>query len=192
MDDLATEQITGAAIRGDADELRTLLPRVRRAEERARAMAEIAVVLEKRGDHDEAVRLLDEARTLIKVDFESETQSNALLALVAAYALVEPPKAFAIIERTIDRANDQVAKALLLDKIARTGVVKNGEILMQNSGVISPEYMLFRYGKAVIALANADFNRTRTAADRFDRIELRLMMRLLLAQALLEDGRRTK
>ena len=191
IDDLDTQQITAATARGDVDELRTLLPRVRRTEERARAMAEIAVVLEKKGDHDEAVRLLDEARTLIKVDFESETQSNALLALVAAYALVEPSKAFAIIEGTIDRANDQIAKAMLLDKIARTGVVKNGELLMQNSGVISPEYILFRYRKAVMALAKADFNRTRAAADRFERTELRLMMRLLLAQSLLEDGRRT-
>ena len=191
MDDLDTQQITSATTRGDVDELRTLLPRVRRTEERARAMAEIAVVLEKKGDHDEALRLLDEARTLIKVDFESETQSNALLALVAAYAVVEPSKAFAIIEGTIDRANDQIAKAMLLDKIARTGVVKNGELLMQNSGVISPEYILFRYRKAVIALANADFNRTRAAADRFERMELRLMMRLLLAQSLLENGRRT-
>ena len=191
-DDLDTQQITAATLRGDAEELRTLLPRVRRKEERARAMAEMAVVLEKKGDHDEAVRLLDEARTLIKVDFESETQSNALLALVAAYALVEPPKAFAIIERTIDRANDQIGRALLLDKIARTGVVKKGELLMQNSGAISPEYMVFKYGKAVIALANADFNRTRAAADRFERMELRLMMRLLLAQSLLENGRGTK
>jgi hypothetical protein len=192
LDDLDTQQITAATVRGDADELRTLLPRLRRTEERARAMAEIAVVLEKKGDHDEAVRLLDEARTLIKVDFESETQSNALLALVAAYALVEPPKAFAIIERTIDRANDQIGKALLLDKIVRSGVVKKGELLMQNSSAISPEYVLFRYGKAVVALANADFNRTRAAADRFERMELRLMMRLLLARALLDDGGKTK
>lgn len=192
MDDLDTQQITAATVRGDADELRTLLPRVRRTEERARAMTEIAVVLEKKGDHDEAVRLLDEARTLIKVDFESETQSNALLALVAAYAIVDPPKAFAIIERTIDRANDQIAKALLLDKIVRTGVVKNGELVMQNSVVISPEYVLFKYGKAVVVLANADFNRTRAAADRFERMELRLMMRLLLARSLLEEGGKTK
>jgi hypothetical protein len=192
LDNLDTQQITAATVRGDADELRKLLPGIRRTEERARAMAEIAVALEKNGDHAEAVKLLDEARTMIKVDFESETQSNALLALVAAYAVVDPSKAFAIIERTIDRANDQIGKALLLDKIARTGVVKNGELLMQNSTIISPEYMLFRYGKAVTVLANADFNRTRAAADRFERMELRLMMRLLLAQSLLEDGGRTK
>ena len=192
IDELDTEQITAATVGGDTEELRTLLPRVRRKEERARAMAELAVVLEKKGDHNEAVKLLDEARTMIKVDFESETQSNALMALVAAYAVVEPPKAFVIIERTIDRANDQISKALLLDKIISSGVIKNGEVLMQNSVTISPEYVMFRYGKAVTALATADFNRTRAAADRFERMELRLMMRLLLAQSLLKDERRTK
>lgn len=192
IDALDTEEITAATVRGDADQLRTLLPRIRRNEERARAMAELAVVLEKEGEHDEAVRLLDEARTLIKVDLASESQSSALLSLVAAYALVEPPKAFAIIERTIDRANDQVGKALLLDKIARSGVVKDGELQIQSSSAISPEYVLFRYGKAVIALAKADFNRIKAAADRFERIELRLMMRLLLAQSLLEDERKRK
>ncbi|HEY5883848.1 MAG TPA: hypothetical protein VIT88_04135 [Pyrinomonadaceae bacterium] len=191
-DSLDAEQITAATIRGDADELRTLLPRVRRSEQRARAMAEIAVVLEKKGEHDEAVKLLDEARTLIKVDFESESQSNALLALVAAYAVVDPAKAFAIIERTIDRANDQISKALLLDKIVKTGVIKNGELILQNSRLISPDFMLFRYGTAINTLATADFNRTRAAADRFERMELRLMMRLLLAQALLKDERKAK
>ena len=55
IDDLDTEQITAATVGGDTEELRTLLPRVRRKEERARAMAELAVVLEKKGDHDEAV-----------------------------------------------------------------------------------------------------------------------------------------
>ncbi len=193
MDDLDSEQISGATMRGDADELRTLLPRVRRLEERARAMAEIALVLEKNGDHEEAVKLLDEARTLIKVDFESETQTNALLALVAAYAVVDPPKAFAIIERTIDRANDQISKALLLDKIIRSGVVRNGEILLQNSGTIPLDFIMFRYGKAVTAMAHTDFNRTKAAADRFDRPELRLWARLLLAQALLaKDERKTR
>jgi tetratricopeptide (TPR) repeat protein len=193
LDDLDTEEITAAAYRGDAHELRALLPRVRRTEERARAMAEVAVVLEKKGDHEEAVKLLDEARTLIKVDFESETQTNALFALVAAYAVVEPAKAFAIIERTIDRANDQISKALSLDKIVKTGVVRKGEILLHNSGVISADLMMFRYGKAVVAMANADFNQTKAVADRLDRTELRLLARLLLAQALLPgDERRTR
>ena len=113
LDALDAEEISLAANKGDADGLRKLLPKIRLKEERARAMAEIAVVLEKKGNHDEALKLLDEAQTLIKTDLGSDTQTDALLALVTAYALVEPAKAFGIIERTIDRANDEIAKALL-------------------------------------------------------------------------------
>lgn len=193
LDDVDTQQINAATARGDSDELRKLLPQIRRAEERGRAMAEIAVVLENKGDHEEAEKLLDEARTLIKVDFESEKQTDALFTLVAACAVVEPPKAFGILEGTIDRANNQISKALLLDKIVKTGAVRNGEILLENSNVISPSFVLFRYGKALLALADADFNRTKAAADRLERPELRLWARLLLAESLLrKDGRKTK
>lgn len=185
LDALDTEQINLAAYRGDTEELQKLLPQIRRKEGRARAMAEIAVGLEKKSKHAEALTLLDEAQTMIKTDLNSETQTNALLALVGAYALVEPAKAFGIIERTVDRANDELTKLLLLDKIVRTGVVKKGEIRMQNSSVMPIDFAVFKYGKSVAALARADFDRTRAAADRFERNELRLMARLLLAQALL-------
>jgi hypothetical protein len=51
--------------------------------------------------------------------------------------------------------------------------------------------MLFRYRKAVSAMANADFNRTKAAADRLDRPELRMLARLSLAQALLAQDERS-
>jgi len=185
LDALATEQINQAVSKGDTDELQKLLPKIRVKEERARAMSEVAVALEKKGDHDEALSLLDEAQTLVKTGFENESQTNALLALVGAYALVEPAKAFGIIERTVDRANDEMAKLLILDKFISFGIIKKGEILMQHSGMIPIDFAVFKYGKGVAALANADFDRTRAVADRFERNELRLMARLLLAQALL-------
>ena len=185
LDTLDAEQIDYAVNKGDAEELRKLLPQVRRKEERARAMAELAVVMEKNGSHDEALKLLDEAQTMIKTDLSSDTQTNALLTLVAGYALVEPARAFSIVERVIDRANDDIAKLLLLDKIAKSGAVKKGEIKLQESGMMPIDFAVFKYGKGVAALANADFDRTKAAADRFQRYELRLMVRLLLAQALL-------
>lgn len=189
LDTLDTTQIDFAIERSDTDALEKVLPQVRRPEERARAMSEIAVTLEKRGDHDEALKILDDARTLIKTDFDSRSQTNALLALVSAYALVEPARAFAIIERTVDRANDDMTKLLLLDKLVRTGVVKKGELMMRPMGTIQVDYSVFKYGKSVAALANVDFERTRAAADRFERNELRLMARLVLAQSVLRSDR---
>ena len=185
LDALDTEQINIAIYKNDTEELQKLLPKIRHKEERARVMSELAIKLEKKGRHDEALSLLDEAQTFIKTGFENESQTNALLALVGAYALVEPAKAFGIIERTVDRANDEMAKLLLLDKFISIGIIKKGEISMQHSAMIPIDSAVFKYGKGVAALANADFERTRAAADRFERNELRLMARLLLAQALL-------
>ncbi|HYJ85314.1 MAG TPA: hypothetical protein VEW46_04605 [Pyrinomonadaceae bacterium] len=189
IDTLDTEQINSAINKGNADELRKLLPVVRLKEERARAMAEMALLLEKKGEHDEALKLLDEAQTLIKSDFSSDTQTNALLALVCAYALVEPARAFAIMEGAIDRANDRISKLILLDKVVRTGTVKKGEVILQNSGGISMEFVMLKYGKSVSILAKTDFDRTKGLVDRLGRNELRMMARLMLAHSLLREDK---
>jgi hypothetical protein len=185
LDSLNSEEIEAMAFRGDTAGLEKLLPQVRRKEDRARAMAQLAVMLEEKGDHDGALKMLGEAETLVKTDFRSETKTNALLGLLYAYALVDPSKAFVMIERTIDRANDEVSKAALVDKIVKSGGFKKGEILLQSSGSIPLDYAIFKWGKGVAALASADFARTKATADRFQRNELRLLARLLLAQALL-------
>lgn len=184
IDSLDNEQIGAAAYLGKTEELQKLLPLIRLKEERARAMAELAILLEKKGEHEEAVKLLDEAQALVKVDLKSDTQSNALLAFMLAYALVEPAKAFAIIEPIVDRANDDISKLLLLDKIVKSGATKNGEIMMLQPG-IPLDFEMLKFGPGVVALANADFNRTKALADRFQRHELRIMARLLLAQSIL-------
>lgn len=190
IDALDTEQINAAVNQGDADALRAAVAGVRVKEERVRAMAAMALLLEKKGNHEEALKLLDEARVLIKSDFSSDTQTNALLALICAYALIEPAKAFMLIEATIDRANDQISKLLLLDKVISTGVVKNGEIFLRKSGIMG-DILTSRYGKALAALANTDFDRTRAVADRLSRNELRLFAKLTLAQTLLLQASQT-
>jgi hypothetical protein len=89
-------------------------------------------------------------------------------------------------EPIIDRANDNISKLLLLDKIVRSGAVKNGEIIMLSPGV-PLDFAMFKYGPGVVALAKADFNRTRAAADRFQRNELKLMARLLMVHSILRS-----
>lgn len=183
---LDENQLGWAVRRGDVDELRKLLPVITLKAQRATAMAEIAMLLEKKGEHDEALKMADDALALVKVDLASETQSNALMAVLLAYSLINPPRAFALIEPIVDRLNDDISRLLLLDRVVRSGAVKNGEILMLQT--ISPDFAILRFGKGIVALANADFNRTKALADRFQRTELRLMAELMIAQALLRDN----
>ena len=185
LDVLDNEEISLAAHRKQIDELKKLLPKIRRKEERVRAMAEVALMLKEKGEDAEAATLLDEAATLIKTDLKSETQSNALLTLLCAYAVVDPPKAFALAERTVDQANSQISLLMLVDKVIKSGAVKKSEIVLEQGGIMSVDSIVFRYAKGVAALAKTDFNRTRALADRFERNELRVLARLLIVKGLM-------
>jgi hypothetical protein len=184
---LDAQQMNWSLGHGDVDEVQKLLPSIRLKEKRALAMAEIAMMLEKKGKHDEALKLLDEAQTLVKLDLTSQSQSDALLAVLLAAAIIDPDRAFAAIEPIVDRANDNLGKLLLLDKLIKSGFVKDGEIKLQRPGIFSMEFAVFKYGKGVVALANADFNRTKALTDRLQRNELRVMARLLMVQSLLHS-----
>ena len=186
LDLLDAEEISAAVVRKQLDHLRKLLPKIERKEERARAMAELALMLKEKGEDAEAATLLDEAATLIKTDLKDEGQTNALLTLLCAYAVIDPPKAFALAERTVDRANSQISLLLLLDRVVKSGAVKKSEIILDQAGIMPLDFLVFRYGKGVAALAKADFNRTRALADRFERNELRLMAQLLILKGLLQ------
>ena len=186
LDFLDSEEISVTAHRKQADQLQNLLPKIRRKEERARAMVELALMLKEKGQDEDAAAILDEAATLIKTDLTDEKQTNALLTLLCAYAIVDPPKAFALAERTVDHANSQISLLLLLDKVVKTGAVKKNEIVLEQPGVMPLEFLLFKYGKGVAALAKADFSRTRALTERFERNELRLMAQLLVLKGLLE------
>src|SRR5215471_2344112 len=129
---------------GKTDDLEKLVALIRLKEQRATAMSELALLLEKQHQHDAAVKLLDEARALVKVDLMNEAQSNALLAVMLASALIEPAKAFAMIEPAIDHTNDQVAKLFLVEKVMKTGAIRDGEILL-NQPQLSLDYAMTRY-----------------------------------------------
>jgi len=188
LDLLDVEEINMAAVRKKPDDLRKLLPKIERKEERARAMAELAVLLKEKGEDAEAVTLVDEAATMIKTNLKDEKQTNALLSLLCAYAVVDPAKAFALAERTVDRANSQISLLLLLDRVVKSGAVKKSEIILDQAGLMQLDSMVFKYGKGVAALARSDFNRTKALADRFDRNELRLLAQLLIVKGLLQPS----
>lgn len=185
---LDAQQIGWDVYNGDTESLQKLLPSIRLKEKRAEAMAQMAMLFEKNGKHDEALKLLDEAQALVKVDLQSQTQSDALMNVLLACSLVDPARAFVAIEPIVDRVNDNLAKLLLLDRLIKSGFVKSDEIILQHPGLISLDFAIFKYGPGIVALAKADFNRTIAIADRLQRNELRIMARLLIVQALLHNN----
>ena len=77
--------------------------------------------------------------------------------------------------------------AALLEKFGLgSGLFRNGEITLQ-PGFASIGGLYGQYVKALAELARVDFDRTKSAADNFQRDEVRLMARLVIAQSVLSD-----
>ncbi len=180
--------IANAIKRNKIDEAKAIILRLNSGEARAGAFAELAAaIMMAQGDRKLALELLDEARKLINSPPANQKQIDALMQVAGAYALVEPARAFELINPLIVQANEMIAAAALLDKFGSgQGLFKRGEMLLQhNFSAANGPYV--QHLKKLTSLARADFERTKTAVDGFQRDEIRLMGRLLIAQSVLSD-----
>lgn len=173
--------------KGDTEAAKAVVSRVKSKERRAAALAELAIAFAAKDDKKSAALLLEEARGLVERQPESEKGVEALLEVARGYALVEPSKTFELIDPLIDRANDLLTAAALLEKFGSGGgLFRKGEMLLSPT-LEAAGGPYARYVKALSELARVDFDRTRTTADRFGRDEARLAARLVVARSVLSD-----
>lgn len=174
---------------GKLDEAKKLIARVQSKKGQAEQLALLAMALMKKGERKMALELMEEAKKFVNPQPENQDEINTLLIVARAYADVEPARAFELIEPVVDEANDMISAAALLDKFSaggQGGMFRKGEMVLQ-PGFMTASNMFTQYGKELGALARADFTRTKQVADRFQRNEVRLMARLLIAQSILSD-----
>jgi hypothetical protein len=184
---LDSAEVARAVEKGNTDDARAVVSRIKSKERRASALVELALMYAAKGDKKMAGGLLEEARGLLDRAPDNERAVEALLEVARGYALVEPAKTFEMIDPLIDQANDMMSAAALLEKFgAGAGLFRKGEmVLASNLSELSGSYA--RYVKALAELARVDFDRTRATADRFNRDEARLMARLIIARSILSD-----
>jgi hypothetical protein len=180
-------EVARAVEKGNADDARAVVTRIKSKERRASALAELALMYAAKGDKKTAGVLLEEARGLLDRQPDNEREVGALLEVARGYALVEPAKTFEMIDPLIDQANDMMSAAALLEKFgAGGGMFRKGEMVLgPGMGELGGIYA--RYVKALAELSRVDFDRTRQTADRFNRDEARLMVRIIVARSVLSD-----
>ncbi len=180
-------EVARAVEKGDTDGAKGVVSRIKAKERRARALAELAVAFALKGDRKAASQLLEEARGLVDSQPDNEREIEALLEVARGYALVEPARTFEMIDPLIDQANDMLTAAALLEKFGRGGgTFRKGEMII-TLGLSELGGNYARYVKALSELARVDFDRTKAAADRFNRDEARLMARVIVARSVLSD-----
>ena len=182
------QAMTNAIKEQKIDEAKEIISRMVSREARAGAFAELAAaIVMAQGERKPALELLDEARKLITTPPGNEKQIDALMQVAGAYAVVEPARAFELINPLIVQANEMIAAAALLAKFGSgQGLFRRDEMLLQHS-FMAANGPYVQYLKKLTSLSRADFERTKAAADGFQREEIRLMGRLLIAQSVLSD-----
>lgn len=138
-------------------------------------------------DREAAAGLMDEAARLIYDVPQSEEETNALLSLVAGYAVVEPNRAFLLLDPLVEQANEVMQATAVLSKYNKRDIrFRSGE-MSYVFGVGRAQSSLWRFRRELGLLAAADFERTRNLTDRFTRQDMQILARLTLAQSILQE-----
>ncbi|HKC66483.1 MAG TPA: hypothetical protein VKB86_22760 [Pyrinomonadaceae bacterium] len=187
LEQLDKAEMVVAAEQGKIEQARKSLATLRTNEERVTLLTQLAMGAAAKGDKKTALKLLDEASGMINQRAKNIYQLGAQLLVAHAYAGLDPQRSFAILEPVVDQLNELLKAATVLGGFFVEELVKDDEIMLgpisSLLNVTSNETA--QYFGDLDLLARADFDRTRTLIDKFERSEIRIMMRLVLAQSIL-------
>jgi hypothetical protein len=171
-----------AASEGKIEQAQALLARIKSTDERVGMLLQLARVTAGKGNTAAAVGFLDEAWNLIGGRAKGHSQFAMQLQLAHNYAQLAPPRAFEIVEASITHLNELIAAAAVLDGFGQETFAQD-ELKAQEGYLWSA--LATQCNEALAALAHVDFSHARSAADRFQRPELRLPARLAVARGIL-------
>jgi len=165
------------------EEVRQLLSRIRADEERASMLVQLATSATGRGDKKTATQLLDDAWEMVGNQAESFSQLGAQLQIARAYGPLNPIRGFEILEPMVDRLNTLSAAAEVLYGYERQWHFKDGEFMLQGGNMVMN--IIQQYVVVPSSLAQADFDRARSLANRFQRNEAQILARISIVQGVM-------
>ena len=185
LKELDQQMFWRAASEGKVEQAQAFLARIKSTDERVGMLLQLARVVSGKGNTADAAGFLDEAWNLIGARARSHSQFSMQLQLAQAYAPLAPARAFEIVEASITHLNELVAAAAVIDGFGQESFAQDE--LKGQEGYVWVTFAA-QCGETLAALALVDFDHARSAADRFQRAELRLPARLAVARGILLKG----
>lgn len=173
-----------AASEGKMEQTRQMLARLRTNEERVMVLTQLAMAASAKNEKKVALALLDEARSMVSNRARNFAQLGAQLQVARGYARLDAARSLAILEPIVEQLNELIAAGALLGGFFSEQFVKDDEIQLASMNSFLPMFT-GQYAADLNAVAREDFDRTKMVADRFQRIEIRTLARLLIIQSIL-------
>jgi hypothetical protein len=172
---------------------REIIAKIKSREQKVVALSFLASQVSLAGDKDLANEIMNEARGL--VNFQPKSYKDYLLIwmLTSGYVAADAERAFPLLEDTIARLNEMIAAFIKVGEFmdVNEDIIEGEEVQVGNFGGSMTREMLGGLGGAanptLIALARTDFARTKTLTEKFERLEVRILAKMLVLRAILGD-----
>ena len=164
-------------------EARALLSRLP-LEEQITSLIELAGASATEGNKPAALQLLGEAQALLADRALNYGQLQAQIRIASAYEHLDQSKGTSIVERVIDHVNELFEAARVLNGFDVQGYFRSGEFIIKSDNPLSS--MSQECGQVLAANSRDNLDQGRSAAERFQRSELRVVALLQIAKAALE------
>jgi hypothetical protein len=167
---------------GRLNEARQMAMKLKSGDERVSALIQLAGITSNQKDPESARQFLAEAFDTIAGKAADYQRLQSQLQLAQAYAPFDRDRSFEIMTQIINQLNELMAAAAVLDGF-ENNYLKNGEWAPSGGGALSN--MIVACNLQIAALARVDFDGARSLADQWQRSEIRLRGRLMIAQTVL-------
>lgn len=182
---LSDENLTSQEKQAIINESKDKILSVNNESFRLNNLISLAIGAARAGEKDSASGILYEAEAYIKQDPKQKSDFSNSQRIANAYAIIDPDRSFAILENMIYRLNGVINGYTKFMEFSGNGrVVENNELVMSSYSRQFTNYLRFS-PESMKSLAEADFRRLKDLSDKFERPEVRIETRLLIAKALL-------
>lgn len=187
LQNLITNLFYKAINAGNVDEARRIAAQMANKTQQVYLYIQIFNLARQKQDDKLARQILDEASSFVKTNPENNNEMSALFQLASAYASIAPENSLAMIEPTIVKTNELLNASILLNRFSGNESNRADEITMLFFQSTLSQYGFYYNQSDFAKLAAANFERTKSLADGFQRPEARIFMRLIIVQAILSQ-----
>ena len=171
---------------------RQIISKVKNREQKIIGLSLLASQVAVLGDKELANEIMLEARNLVPLAPKNYKDYLGVWMLSSGYAQVDTDKAFPILEDTIFRLNETISAFIKVGEFidVNSDFIEDNEVQVGSFGGDLTRGLLSELGAANVtltALAKADFARTKSLTNKFDRLEVRILAKMLVLRAVLGE-----
>ena len=171
---------------------RVLIAKTKGADARIAGLSLLAAQVARAGDKELAAEIMLDAERLVNPLPKNYRDYLLSWLLASGYAESDPSKAFALLESTIMRANDTISAFAKVAEFIDVNeeMISNGEVQVGAFGGTVLRSMTRDLGIAnttLVSLAKADFGKMKAVTETFERLEVRVLAKMLVLRAVLDE-----